>query len=243
MFRFLNANTLQFGPSVVSLRPLPLQRCPPTSPSQHSVLWPTSCSPELDHFCYSFPNPQKMAHVLRLGRAPNIKTCFFLSAQNQHKFLLTMSHNFTLSPEDRLLWQTRAPCASYWLGVSNHHPFIDGGWPVPLPEVTFPPYGTTLPPPGAIPPQFQTTIPPLGTILPPPPYTSTQPPTLPTSASQPYLAGSQPSMLGAAPFLPGNSVPIYNIRHQNRTPATAENPSSPSCTLDFYFIHFIYNGH
>ena len=59
-----------------------------------------------------------------------------------------MAENFTLSPEDRLLWQQRAPRASYWFGVSNTHPFINGGQPIPG----------------------------LGAAPPPPPYAPIQPP-------------------------------------------------------------------
>ena len=245
MFRFANSHTPQFGPSVVSLRLPPLRCRRSTSLSHHSVSQPTSCSLELDHFRSYFPNPQKMFCELRLGRASSIKKLFSLARRHQLLFLLVMSHNFTLSPEDCLLWQRRAPHASWWLGVSDHHPFINGGQPIPPPEVTLPPYGmalpptsTTLPPPGAIPPPFQTTLPPLGTILPPPPYTSAQLPAPPTSASQPYLASSQPSILGATSFLPGNLVPIYDVHHQNnRTHITTENTSFPSRKLNFNLIY------
>lgn len=41
-----------------------------------------------------------------------------------------MATNFTLCPEDLLLWQQRAPRASWWFRVSNTHPFINGGQPI-----------------------------------------------------------------------------------------------------------------
>ena len=47
-----------------------------------------------------------------------------------------MSNHPVLSPEDLLLWQQRAPRASYWLRVSDSHPFIDGGRPL---ETALPP--------------------------------------------------------------------------------------------------------
>jgi hypothetical protein len=106
-----------------------------------------------------------------------------------------MANNFTLSPEDHLLWQQRAPRASYWLRVSDTHPFINGGRPIP--EFGLPP---------------------------PPPYTPSHPPT-PVPSTQAHLSNVQgiPNFSGVihpgvTTFPPTGQVPIYDI-HRHVEPA------------------------
>lgn len=118
-----------------------------------------------------------------------------------------MSHNFTLSPEDRLLWQQRAPQASYWFRVSDAHPFINGRQPI----------GTTLPPL--------------------PPYTPTYPPVPPAPSFQPHLGNNQltpsiPGLVHPRPMTPlpcTNPVPIYDVCHHGETglPSNHENVRHP----------------
>lgn len=120
-----------------------------------------------------------------------------------------MAHNFTLSPEDRLLWQQRAPRASYWFRVSNTHPFIHGGQPIPAPGVT----------------------------PPPPPYTPVHPPATPTPAypslTDGQLVTSFPQMVHPGVVTPFPPVavapaPIYNIYQQNGAALVApEDPQPP----------------
>lgn len=216
MFRVSGTCSQNVGPSTASLTPPLLQCHLPSSLFFHSIKRPTHSSPELKYkYLLSLTQPQRWL-----------------------KLKLVMSQNFTLSPEDLLLWQSRAPCASWWLGVSNHHPFINGGQPMPP---TLPP-GTPLPSPQAILPSCQAT-------MPPPPYTSIPPLPLPTPALQPYLAGGQPGIFGAVlpavvtPFPPGNLAPTYDIHHQNNTaPAVIEDPSPPSHKLKSNLTHdFIIN--
>lgn len=110
-----------------------------------------------------------------------------------------MANNFTLSPEDRLLWQQRAPRASYWFRVSDTHPFINGGQPIPG----------------------------LGATPPPPPYTPAQMPAPPIPAMQPYFGNGQVIPGIPAPMMPfpsANTVPIYDVRHQNVAPTIPEDP-------------------
>ena len=57
-----------------------------------------------------------------------------------------------LSPKDCLLWERNAPRASYWLGVSNTHPFIHGGQPM---GATLPPPYSPAPPPTPLTPALQ----------------------------------------------------------------------------------------
>lgn len=91
-----------------------------------------------------------------------------------------MADNFTLSPEDRLLWQQRAPRASFWFRVSDTHPNINGGQPIPG----------------------------LGVAPPPPPYSPPRMPAPPTPTIQPYFGNSQPNpALGVTPPLPYYAPP------------------------------------
>lgn len=118
-----------------------------------------------------------------------------------------MANNFTLSPEERLMWQQRAPHASYWFGVSDTHPFIHGGQPIPA----------------------------LGVTPPPPPYASTFLPTAPTpvypsfSNSQPIPSVPQITRPEAmTPFPLSGPVPIYDVCHKNNVrPATPEDSQAP----------------
>jgi hypothetical protein len=104
------------------------------------------------------------------------------------------NNNFVLSPEDRLLWQQRAPRASFWFRVSDTHPFINNGQPV----------GTMT--------------------QPPPPYTPVQPPAYPGPVFEPYPgygqpASSIPGMIHPGTVIPpplANTVPIYDVRDRNR---------------------------
>lgn len=164
-----------------------------------------------------------------------------------------MADDFTLSPEDRLLWQRRAPRASFWFRVSDTHPSINGGQPIPG-------LGVTPPPPPYSPPRLPAPPTPqpylgsgqhtygLGAAPPLPHYLPPYPPTLPTPTLQPYLGNGQPitGMPGVAhpgftvPFPPVNMVPIYDVHHQNNAvPVTPEDapPSLPSRKLKFSSIH------
>ena len=126
-----------------------------------------------------------------------------------------MANNFTLSPEDRRRWQQRAPRASYWFGVSNTHPFINGGQPT----------GMTPPPP------------PYSPALPTPPAQAFQPY---FGDNQPLLhipEAVQPGPIIQLPLV--NPVPIYDV-HQNRDMGDRldENirPSLPPRKLKLNFV-------
>jgi hypothetical protein len=114
-----------------------------------------------------------------------------------------MAENFMLSPKDLLLWQQRAPCASYWFGVRNTHPFINGGQLIPG----------------------------LGATLPPPPYTLPQLPAyLANSQLIPGIPiATHPG--ATAMFPPINSVPIYDGRHQNNIAPAVAAKTCPSLPL------------
>lgn len=132
-----------------------------------------------------------------------------------------MANNYTLTAEDRLRWERRAPRASYWLGVSDTHPFINGGRPagattitplpmmIPPPPMMLPPLPPIMlppPPPMMVPPPPPTMVPPSPMMIarpmarnaPPPPMIAPPPPyTQALSAPrvptfQPYLHGGQP---------------------------------------------------
>lgn len=106
-----------------------------------------------------------------------------------------MTQNFNLSPEDQILWRQRAPRASYWLGVSNAHPFINSGQPIPGLGVT-------------------PSLPSYPMMQPPVPATPTLPPYLANGPPIPGIPGMvHPGPV--APFFPGIPVPIYDVCHQN----------------------------
>ena len=97
-----------------------------------------------------------------------------------------MANNFSLSPEDRLLWQQRALRTFYWFQVSNMHPFINGGQPVEM-----------APPP----PPYTPALPPIQSYL---------------NHGSPVSSIPGAVHPGAIIPLPSiNPVPIYNVRHYN----------------------------
>ena len=125
-----------------------------------------------------------------------------------------MANNFSLSPEDRLRWQQRAPRASYWFGVSDTHPFIHGEQPIGAPPPP-PPYTPALPTPPA--PAFQ-------------------------SYQQSIL--NIPGVIYPGTVIqlpPVNPVPIYDVRRDNGMGSTGDNentrPPLPPRESDFSFIY------
>ena len=201
-------------------------------------------------FCAQFPTTTTKFPVAA-AVVHGIKGVLLLVLRQPPRSLLSMAHNSNLSPEDLLLWQQRAPRAAWWFGVSDHHPFINGGQPVPGLRAPSPPppYTPAHPPAPTISPAL---------IMPPahPPYPPIQPsvlrmppahlPTLPAPPTQTFYCDNQavPGMPGAIqpgvvmPFPSVGSVPIYDIRGQaNPAPIVATN-SLPSRKLNFsYFCH------
>ena len=122
-----------------------------------------------------------------------------------------MAQNFTLSPEDHLLWQERAPRASYWFGVSDTHPFIHGGQPNPARSDTPPPppYIPMVPPPAPTPaPTYRPTTP-MPAYQPPAPMPTYQPPApTPTYQSAMFMPPYQPVM-PVPPYLPATHLPAH----------------------------------
>ncbi|KAF9781634.1 hypothetical protein BJ322DRAFT_1023023 [Thelephora terrestris] len=99
-----------------------------------------------------------------------------------------MANNFSSSPEDRLLWQQRAPRASYWFHISDSHPDINGGQPIP--EFGPPPPYTPPHPPGPPAPSMQAH------------FSNTQVvPSLPGGIHSEATIG----------FLPASQVPVYDL--------------------------------
>jgi len=156
----------------------------------------------------------------------------------------------SLTLEDQLMWVRRTPCASYWLGVSDTHPFIHGHYqPTPTRSIQ-PPTGA---PPGPL--SGPPTGPPTG---PPPPYVLPQSLPLPHHLYHPGLLvqglftnGGQ-AMFHSHPGFPvltsvtgggqamfhhpgltiGNGpeqVPLYDVRSQNQEswPPSNQNVSVP----------------
>lgn len=176
-----------------------------------------------------------------------------------------MAHDSNLSPKDLRLWEQRAPRAAWWFGVSDRHPFINGGQPVPGIRAYSPPPpytpacppAPTLPPAPIMPPaptmQPAPMMPPTNPPYPPmqrahPPVLHTLPaylPTLPAPSMQTFYGGNQmfPGLPGAVqpgvvmPFPPVPPVPIYDVRGQaNPTPITVANPL-PSRKLNSGCFH------
>ncbi|KAF9789323.1 hypothetical protein BJ322DRAFT_1018008 [Thelephora terrestris] len=110
-----------------------------------------------------------------------------------------MANNFSLSPEDHLLWQQRAPHASYWFRISDSHPDINGGQPIP--EFGPPPPYTPLHPPGPPAPSMQAHFSNAQVV-----------PSLPGGIHSEATIG----------FLPASQVPVYDVRqHVDLAPVAA----------------------
>ena len=113
-----------------------------------------------------------------------------------------------LTPEDRLMWARCAPHASYWLCVSDTHPFIHGHYqPTPTGSLTRPPTGSsTRPPTGSStrPPTGPPTGPHTGLQTGPPPPYVLPPPYFPYHPELPVQGLSQ----AAFHPHPGLMVPV-----------------------------------
>ena len=113
-----------------------------------------------------------------------------------------------LTPEDCLHWKRRAPWASYLLGVSDSHPFIDGARLVET------------------------------TIAPPPPYTQAFPtlPTplfQPYFNNNQQIMGASGTIIQRPST---NPVPTYDAHNNNSTgPASVDNDPRPPAPRKFPF--------
>lgn len=164
---------------------------------------------EMAHFWLSFLDPQRILQGYKCPILPRLESSPLLIPS---QFLSSMAQNFSLSPEDRLLWQERAPRASYWFRVSDTHPFIHAGQPAAARSDTPPPppYMPTVPPPPA--PTGPPPIP-VPTYQPPAPAPTHRPPA-PMPASQPPMpAPAYHPTMPMPPYQPTVPMPPMPMPH------------------------------